>query len=166
MTALVGAHLADSAADDAGAAYVFRASGAAWVQEAKLVASDAEEDDYFGFSVDISETTALVGAYSYDDAFESHSYNVGAAYVFELSNGRWNQQARLNAPYLSVHEWFGIRWLWPTTVLLLVRHGPQQQGKVLDPRIYSSDWVKSGRSASRYCRPIARTTTGLALPLR
>ena len=107
MTALVGAHLADSAADDAGAAYVFRASGAAWVQEAKLVASDAEEDDYFGFSVDISETTALVGAYSYDDAFESHSYNVGAAYVFELSNGRWNQQARLNAPYLSVHEWFG-----------------------------------------------------------
>lgn len=106
-TALVGAHLADSAADDAGAAYVFRASGAAWVQEAKLVASDAEEDDYFGFSVDISETTALVGAYSYDDAFESHSYNVGAAYVFELSNGRWNQQARLNAPYLSVHEWFG-----------------------------------------------------------
>ena len=46
--------------------------------ETKLTASDAAEDDWFGYSVAISGNTAIVGA-RYDDDGGSDS---GSAYVF------------------------------------------------------------------------------------
>jgi hypothetical protein len=60
---------------------VFRrdpASGT-WEHVAKLVASDAAAIDQFGFSVSVSDTTALVGA----EGEDAGGHNAGAAYVFE-----------------------------------------------------------------------------------
>jgi FG-GAP repeat len=71
-TAFVGApfeHL------KAGAAYVFARSGDSWSQKAKVTASDAAEDDFFGGSVAISGSTAVVGA-------PRKNMLSGAAYVF------------------------------------------------------------------------------------
>ena len=42
----------------AGAVYVFRFDGSTWVQEQKLVASDAEAGDIFGWSVGVSGDVA------------------------------------------------------------------------------------------------------------
>ena len=60
-TALVGAFEKNSYQ---GAAYVFTRSGAAWIQQQELTASDAANNDSFGFSVGLSSdgNTALVGA--------------------------------------------------------------------------------------------------------
>jgi hypothetical protein len=80
-TAVVGAFNEDTGGAGAGAAYVFRrdpASGT-WEHVAKLVASDAAAIDQFGFSVSVSDTTALVGAVGED----AGGHNAGAAYVFE-----------------------------------------------------------------------------------
>ncbi|WP_456406423.1 FG-GAP repeat protein, partial [Thiolapillus sp.] len=90
-TALVGAYYDDART---GAAYVFVRSGATWTQQAKLLADDAAANASFGFSVDLSGDTALVGAYT--DAANGVS-NSGAAYVFVRSGATWTQQAKLTA---------------------------------------------------------------------
>jgi hypothetical protein len=80
-TALVGAEyqLVGSNADQ-GAAYVFGYSGVTWSQQAELTASDGAGYDYFGISVSLSGTTALVGAYEHEVG--SNPYQ-GSAYVFQ-----------------------------------------------------------------------------------
>ena len=65
------------------AAVVSAAAGparAGWVQLVKLTASDAAAGDVFGDSVAISGSTALVGAWSNDDA---GSFS-GSAYLFRF----------------------------------------------------------------------------------
>ena len=62
--AVVGAHLDNAAGGDSGSAYVFaRNSDGSWTQHAKLVAADAESDDFFGYDVAISGDYAVIGAY-------------------------------------------------------------------------------------------------------
>ncbi|HRF55572.1 MAG TPA: FG-GAP repeat protein, partial [Aquimonas sp.] len=93
-TALVGAYGDDVGANsDQGSAYVFTRSGATWTQQAKLVAGDGAEGDYFGTSVALDGDTTLVGA-TYGDVSSS---NQGSAYVFTRSGSAWIQQAKLTA---------------------------------------------------------------------
>ena len=73
--AIVGAYRDD---DDAGSAYMFTRSGTSWSQHAKLTASDAVTNDFFGFSVSISGDNAIVGANGNDD----DGSNSGSAYVY------------------------------------------------------------------------------------
>ncbi len=85
-----------------GAAYLFeRNARGEWVEVQKLIASDRDSLDYFGISVDISDSYALVGA-AYKNADDGHGGKViqaGAAYVFERrANGHWVEVARLRAP--------------------------------------------------------------------
>ena len=49
---------------EAGAAYIYHYNSSTdeWVEEAKIVAADREIGDWFGISVDISGTYAVVGA--------------------------------------------------------------------------------------------------------
>jgi hypothetical protein len=86
-TAVVGAFGNASAR---GAAYVFVRSGKTWIQQAKLIASDGAAYDYAGWSVAISGSTAVVGAWSANS-------RAGAAYIFVRSGRTWTQQAKLTA---------------------------------------------------------------------
>ncbi|MCG8478403.1 MAG: FG-GAP repeat protein [Spirochaetales bacterium] len=89
-TAIVGAHWDDDAGtnqdDDGGNAsgsvYIYTNYGSDnWSEAAKLTASDAAEDDNFGYSVSISDDTAIIGAYRDDDGVTT---DTGAAYLFTL----------------------------------------------------------------------------------
>ncbi len=62
-----------------GAAYVFAQSGTTWSQQAELTASDGGADDYFGFAVAVSGSTAVVGANGHT---VGSNPDQGAAYVF------------------------------------------------------------------------------------
>ena len=98
--ALIGAY------DDGayvGSAYVFVRSGASWTQQAKLTASDAASNDYFGLSVSISGSYAIVGAYGNDDAGSES----GSAYVFLRNGTSWSQQAKLTASDAAAGDYFG-----------------------------------------------------------
>jgi len=78
---IVGAPGDDDNGTASGAAYLFRKPEAGWAsmtETAKITASDAAEQDYFGWSTSISGSTATVGAYHDDDS----GYNSGSAYVF------------------------------------------------------------------------------------
>ena len=90
---VVGASADDDAAPNAGAAYVFRYDGNAWNEEAKLFASDANDEDKFGISVSTSGSDIVVGATGDD----SNGLGAGAAYVFRFNGSTWGQIAKLRA---------------------------------------------------------------------
>jgi len=102
-TAVVGANGDDDGGDNSGSVYVFTRSGSAWTQQAKLTASDAAAEDYFGGSVSVLGDTAAVGASGNDDG----GSNSGSAYVFTRSGSTWTQQAKLTASDASEEDYFG-----------------------------------------------------------
>ncbi len=80
--AIVGAPGDDDNGNATGSAYLFDISDPAnSIQIAKLLASDGAPFDWFGFSVAISGTTAIVGAL-FDDDNGSES---GSAYLFDAA---------------------------------------------------------------------------------
>ena len=101
--AIVGAYFDDDAGNSSGAAYIFTRSGTSWSQQAKIVASDAGVDDYFGISVAISGDYAVVGAGGDDDG----GTDSGAAYIFTRSGTSWSQQAKIVADDAAASDWFG-----------------------------------------------------------
>ena len=103
-TAVIGARFEATGGVNAGAAYVFTRSGGAWTQQAKLMASDAQSSDYFGYSVAVSGDTAVIGAYG---EATGGSY-AGAAYVFTRTGGSWTQQAKLMASDAQENDLFGV----------------------------------------------------------
>ena len=61
-----------------GSAYVFTKSGDTWTQQAKLLASDGDNYDWFGYSVSLSGCYAIIGAPRNDEG--------GSAYIFKAPN--------------------------------------------------------------------------------
>jgi len=102
-TAVIGADREATGGSNAGAVYVFTRSGGAWVEQAKLMASDAQANDVFGASVAVSGDTAVIGAYFEDTGGSS----AGAAYVFTRSGGAWVEQAKLMASDAQASDVFG-----------------------------------------------------------
>ena len=75
---------------------------------AKLTASDAEDEDYFGWSVAIDGATIVVAAKWDDDAGDKS----GSAYVFRSSDGwdggtTYDQVAKLTAADGAANDAFG-----------------------------------------------------------
>ena len=107
-TIVVGAAHEDGQGSNAGAAYVFqRHEGGAdnWGQVAKLTASDAQAQDYFGFSAAISGDTIAIGAAGED----GESSDAGAVYIFQRDQGgadNWGQVAKLAASDAEAFDYF------------------------------------------------------------
>ncbi len=89
-TIVAGAHGCDN---NKGAAYVFVFDGTDWSQQAKLQASDAGYDDYFGKNVSISGDYVIAGAQRNDIAKSDE----GAAYLFVRTGNNWTQTTKLTA---------------------------------------------------------------------
>jgi hypothetical protein len=102
--AIVGAYFDDvSSQSNAGSAYVFVYSGSTWTQQARLTASDAQQDDEFGYSVSIDGDYAIVGAHEED----TNGAEAGAAYVFYRSGTSWSQQQKLTPGDAAAGDYFG-----------------------------------------------------------
>jgi FG-GAP repeat len=110
---------ADNSMTEAGAAYVFRYDGAAWVREAYLKARNVSPRQQFGFATAIRGDRIVVGA-----PYENSSYNkvvnnggafpvdsfipgAGAAHVYEFSGGIWTNTAYLKSPANHKDGYFG-----------------------------------------------------------
>jgi len=102
--AVVGAYGNDDFGSESGAVYVFRFINSHWVNTGKLVPTDGQAGDKFGYSVSIDRNFAIVGAYQDDDM----GNNAGAAYIFykEL-NGNWLQATKLYANDAMPNDNFG-----------------------------------------------------------
>jgi hypothetical protein len=92
-----------------GAAYVYTRSGSTWTEQAKLIASDTQYNDYFGCSVSISEDGmyAIAGAYQEDGGAGDPTSRAGAAYIYVRSGSSWSQQAKLIPSNVGANYDFG-----------------------------------------------------------
>jgi len=103
--AIVGAQMPFAS----GAAYIFTRSGSTWTQQAKLVSSDLQASDDFGWAVSISSDAsyAVVTAKEEDGGSGDPIDRAGAAYIFTRSGSTWTQQAKLTASDAQVNDQFG-----------------------------------------------------------
>lgn len=93
-----------------------------WVEQAKLLASDAFVGDAFGASVAVSGDTALVGASKGDGS--------GTAYVFVRTGTSWVQQAKLVAGDAAFEDQFGFAVSLEGDTALIGAPGDDHSGAV------------------------------------
>ncbi len=84
-----------------GAAYVYDFDGTNWTLSQKLTASVASTTRNFGYSVSLSGSRALIGAYL------SNS-NVGSAFVFDFDGTNWFETEELTASDAATSDFFGF----------------------------------------------------------
>ncbi|GAB1543255.1 hypothetical protein NUACC21_59290 [Scytonema sp. NUACC21] len=103
--AIIGARKADSGIiKDAGAAYVYQLVGGMWQQKQKLQPLDLNVNSSFGKGIAIHGNWAIIGA---SHAKATSIQDAGAAYVFHLENGVWQQKQKLQPQDLSFNQCFG-----------------------------------------------------------
>ncbi len=96
--AIFGAYGDDDFGGRSGSAYMFHYDGTNWTEHSKLLASDGDAGDYFGYSVSISGDWAVVGAV-YE---EENGYRSGSAYMFHYDGTNWVETTKL---FASDGEW-------------------------------------------------------------
>ena len=113
-----------------GAAYIFDGSGGTWTQTAHLSPDDGVQTEFFGLSVAISGSKALVGAYY--QRVDGHN-GQGSAYIFSGEDGTWVQQQKLLASDGAAGARFGLSVALDGTTALVGSYfatvdGNSQQG--------------------------------------
>lgn len=110
--AIVGAPHSDwygKATAEPGSAYVFKREDTSWIEQAKLVAMNGTEDDYFGNSVSISGDYVIVGAEWAHERYDGHK--TGSAYLFKRMGSFWQEVVELIPDPGSYYDmsgpWFG-----------------------------------------------------------
>ncbi|MGJ8638368.1 MAG: choice-of-anchor D domain-containing protein [Opitutaceae bacterium] len=123
--ALVGQHLYSF-----GSAYVYRDLDIATetvTENVKLTASDASRGNWFGISVGLSGTVALVGAYGDDD----NGFNSGSVYVFrdlDMVTGTVTEDLKLTASDGVINHLFGWSVSQSGTMALVGAYGDGDNG--------------------------------------
>ncbi len=139
-----------------GAAYVLRRDGAGWIVEQRISPESLSGYDRFGGSVAIEGKRIVIGA-PWQDLMR------GAAYVFELENGRWAERSRLYASDGWPRQEFG-RKVSIIDRVVTVEAGPdgaKNGNPIAFYRFEQSDegWVPSGKE----WKPFARNAPPQAL---
>ena len=102
-TMLVTADLNDDRGSNAGKAYAFQNRRGAWVEVAKITASDGMTGDEFGNSLAL-KGSRLCSALP----VPTLEVTIGRGYLFERRDGRWSQLARLTASDGTTRDAFGF----------------------------------------------------------
>jgi hypothetical protein len=95
---------------NAGSVYYYLRNGSGqWIQTQKLVATDRQPNDHFGFSVSLNQQTAIIGArFEDEDALLSNTVNAaGSTYVFKNLTGLWSQEQKVVASDRAISDNLG-----------------------------------------------------------
>ncbi len=113
----------DDNGSDSGSIYVFDFDGSTWKQTAKLKPADGMKGDRFGISVAVHGNRIIAGA-NLKDADDA-----GAAYIFELKSGQWQQTAKLTAFDAAARDRFGSSVsIWGNKTVVGVPYADHSQG--------------------------------------
>lgn len=97
--------------DSAGAAYIFKKQGSGlFAFEQKIVASDREALNAFGYGIAVDGDYAILSPvrHDYDASGANFLDDAGAAYIFEKDgNGIWNEVQKIVASDRAVQDFFG-----------------------------------------------------------
>jgi hypothetical protein len=140
-TIIVGADRDDDNGQDSGSAYVFAQDGAAWVEEAKLLAKDGKKGDRFGASVAVGGNIAVVGA-PHSDTTDASS---GAAYVFRYNGLGWTEEAKLIAGDGKAGDLFGASVSISADYVVVGAPGEDGSGSVFVFKFDGFGWTLQGK---------------------
>jgi hypothetical protein len=146
-TILIGAYGEGGSGTSRGAAYVFTSNNnwSSWSQQAKLTASDAQDNDYFGRGLDLDGDTAVIGAFGEDDT----GSNSGSAYVFTRSGTTWSQQQKLTASDSAANFDIGLSVaIEGDTIALGSRGADSDTGAVYIFKLSGSTWTEEEKLVS------------------
>lgn len=87
-----------------GAAYVFYDIGSTFIEGQRLIPSDRQAGQRFGYSVSVSGNVAVVSAREDSDNGQS----AGAAYVFRFNGSQWTEEQKLVASDGAADDQFGF----------------------------------------------------------
>ena len=129
---------------DTGSVWVFVRTNGSWRVQQKLVAHDAAERDYFGWSVAVENDVIIVGAYTADLPIGA---NTGAAYVFTRQGSWWRQTQKLVGSQIDSGDSFGssVSISGDTAVIGAYRDGHTSataQGAAYVYRRFGTTWVE------------------------
>ncbi|HED54801.1 MAG TPA: hypothetical protein ENJ00_11460, partial [Phycisphaerales bacterium] len=143
---VIGAPGIDVNGYGSGGVYVFRFDGSNWIQEARLIPSDGQANEFFGSSVSISGDTIVVGA-PYANDFGDFS---GTAYVFHYNGSEWIEQAKLLAKGGMAWDKFGGSVAVSGDAVLVGALGSTVNGRRLFGSAYvfrfdGTDWIQEAK---------------------
>ena len=139
---VIGARGDDDNGDASGSAYVYRFDGSDWVYEAKLVASDGQVRDLFGWSVSVRGDVCIVGAKSDSD----NGVGSGSAYIFRYDGGEWIEEQKLTASDADFWDNFGVCVSMNTDVCLVGALGNDSYaGAAYVFRYTEPNWVQEAK---------------------
>lgn len=136
QTIIVGAKGDADKGEDSGSAYVFVQDGAAWVEEAKILAEDGREGDQFGASVAIIGNIAVVGAPGAD-----------AAYIFWYDGDKWTEEAKLIGE--NEGDLFGVSVSISGDYVVVGAPKADGSGAMYVFKFDGSEWILEGKVAPK-----------------
>jgi hypothetical protein len=99
----IGSVLDDDCGEQSGSVYIFHERTTGWQFDAKIIPSDGQADDFFGYALSFQNPYLLVGAHNDDD----FGLNSGAAYLFKRSATDWLELEKFHAPLPSEEANYG-----------------------------------------------------------
>jgi predicted amidohydrolase len=115
---VVGSHYDDDNGDISGSAYIFNTDG---TYVTKITAPDGAVGDRFSYSVAISDTTIVVGAFYDDDSGD----NSGSAYIFNTDG---TYVTKITAPDGAAYDRFGISVAISDTAIVVGAYADDDNG--------------------------------------
>ena len=137
-TVIVGSHRSNVPGADAGSAYIFVRRGSDWIQQARLIANDANEFEWFGYAVAISGNTAIVGAIRSNTTGKDS----GAAYIFVRNGDLWTQQAKLVGDNTEPRDNFGFSVAVSGDIVVIGSPGNTSTGSAYIFEREGAEWVQ------------------------
>jgi hypothetical protein len=115
----IGGVESDNSNIEAGAVYVFIRTGTTWGQQAYVKAANTDADDWFGYSVALSDdgNELAVAAFREDggakgvggNQADNSAAQCGAAYVFTRTGTTWSQDVYLKPSNAQAFNAFGVQ---------------------------------------------------------
>ena len=117
----------DNSAPESGAVYLYEAQGDQWAYTTYLKASNSDENDHFGDSLDLHGNRLVVGAPFESshatgmngDQTDNTTFVAGAAYLFTYHQGHWQQDAYIKASNTESLDWGGSSVALTNTMVAL-----------------------------------------------
>jgi len=132
---------------NSGSVYVFRNNGLEWIEEAKLLPSNGDEEDVFGRSVSIEGDVLVVGAPCANGCS-------GLAYVYRYVDFKWVEEAILPASDGDAWDLLGESVSINNDVIVVGATGDDDNGKGSGSayvfRYNGSEWVEEAKLLGHY----------------
>jgi hypothetical protein len=145
---LVGARGDDENGESSGSAYFFRYDGSAWVEEAKVLASNGAAGHDFGTAVAIDGSVAIIGAHGWNNPDIQ-----GYAYIFRYNGAQWIEEAKLIPSHGSPGDLFGFRVSISGSVAIVTSGLEDGIGAVYVYRYNGASWEEEQRLVPQNAQP-------------